>query len=277
MTEKKRAGVKFFIIILTSTVFTILLHQVRHDPLMTLGTKPTSIIITSGYFAPAAFASLALAFCIMGLMFLAVQKTIHGTKLGKGALFGTALGGMYLVGMIEAYVVYPVPLFGEFYTGLVDGSGILLMGLLLGRYMAEDMPAGNIPARPASSAFLTIPVIYVLMRYFSYTVLNIDSTYSTHPVATFLWTAGMGCWCGIMYLLVGRGPGQKNPLKQALVFGGLVFGINWLIFNLFVLLFIRVSALDLLCRSVFDSIAVIIAVYISSFSSRKQASPQGVE
>jgi len=80
-----------------------------------------------------------------------------------------------------------------------------------------------------------------------------------------------------MYILVGRGIGYENPLKQAMVFGGLVFGINWLIFNLFALLFIRVSVLDLLYRSIFDSLAIIIGVYISSLISRKQVTPQGIK
>jgi hypothetical protein len=279
MTENKRRkqAVKFFLIILASTVFAVLLHQLHHDPLMTLSTKAKSIIITSGYFPPVAFASLAMAFCIMGLMFLAIQKTLHGTKQFKGALFGIALGGMYLVGMMEAYVVYPVSLFGEFYTGMVDGSGILLMSLLLGKYMADDMPDGERMARPMFPAILIIPVIYVLMRYFSYTVLHIESSYSTRPLATFIWTAGMGCWGGVMYILVGRGTGYENPLKQAMVLGGLVFGINWVIFNLFALLFIKLSVLDLLYRSIFDSLAIIIGVYISSFFSRKRVTPQGMK
>jgi hypothetical protein len=275
--KKKMQGVKFFLIILASTVFAVLLHQVHHDPLMTLSTKAKSIIITSGYFPPVAFASLAMAFCIMGLMFLTIQKTLHGTKQLKGAFYGIALGGMYLVGMIEAYVVYPVSLFGEFYTGMVDGSGVLLMSLLLGKYMADDMPDRGRLARPTFPAILIILAIYVLMRYFSYTVLPIESSYSTRPLATFMWTAGMGSWGGVMYLLIGRGIWYENPLKQAMVFGGLVFGINWLIFNLFALLFIRVSVSDLLYRSMFDSLAIIIGVYISSFFPRKVVTPQGVE
>ena len=72
-------------------------------------------------------------------MFLAIQRALHGTKRAKGALFGIALGGMYLIGMIEAYVVYPVSLFDEFYTGMVDGSRILLMSLLLGKYMLDPV------------------------------------------------------------------------------------------------------------------------------------------
>ena len=275
--KKKTQGVKFFLIIIAGTVFAVLLHQVHHDPLMALSTKARSIIITSGYFPPVAFASLAMAFCIMGLIFLAIQKTLHGAKQLKGALFGIAMGGMYLVGMMEAYVVYPVSLFGEVYTGMVDGSGILLMSLLLGKYMADDMPERERLARPTFPAILIILVIYVLLRYFSYSVLHIESSYSTRPLATFMWTAGMGCWGGVMYLLIGRGIGYENRLRQAMVFGGLVFGINWLIFNLFALLFIRVSVLDLLYRSVFDSLAIIIGVYISSFFSRKQVTPQGIK
>ena len=275
--KKKNKGLRFFLIIFASTVFAVLLHQVHHDPLMTLSTKAKSIIITSGCFPPVAFASLAMAFCIMGLMFLAIQKTLYGTKQLKGALFGIALGGMYLIGMIEAYVTYPVSLFGEFYTGMVDGSGILLMSLLLGKYMADDMPDRERLACPAFPAILIIPVIYVLIRYFSYTVLHIESSYSTRPLVTFIWTAGMGCWGGVMYLLIGRGKGYENHLKQAVVFGGFVFGINWVIFNLFALLFIRVSVLDLLYRSLFDSLAIIIGIYISSFFSRKQVTPQGMK
>lgn len=270
--KKKMQGGKFFLIILAGTVFAVLLHQVRHDPLTTLSTKGRSIIITSGYFPPAAFAGLAIAFGIMGLMFLAIQKNLRGTKRVKGALFGVALGGMYLVGVVEASVVYPVSLLGEVYTGMVDGSGILLMSLLLGKYMADDVPGGESLGYRVLPAVLLIPVVYVLMRYFSYTVLRIESSYSTRPLATLLWTAGMGCWVGAMYILVGRDMPRRSPLEQAAVFGGLVFGINWVLFNLFVLLFIEIPVSDLLYRSVFDSLAVIIGVCLASeFSSRPVA------
>lgn len=271
---KKRRGVTFFLIVLAGTIVAVLLHQLHHDPLMTLSTKARSVVVTSGYFPPAALASLAVAFCVMGLVFLAIQKRLHGTKQRKGAFFGIALGGMYLVGMIEAYVTYPVSLFGEIYTGMVDASGILLMSLLLGRYMADDVPDGERPVSPPFSVILIITAIYVLMRYFSYTVLQIESSFPTRPLATFLWTAGMGCWIGVMYLLIGGGIRNETPFRQAVVFGGLVFGINWIIYNLFVLLFIRASVLDLLSRAVFDALAIMIGVFVSSFFTRKRGASQ---
>lgn len=271
--KRNMQQVKFLLSIFAGTVFAVLLHQVHHDPLMTLSTEARSIIITSGYFPLAAFASLAMAFCIMGLMFLAIQKTLHGSKHLKGALFGISLGGMYLVGMIEAYVVYPVPLLGELFTGMVDGCGILLMSLLLGKYMADDMLDGEKPPRPTSLVVI-IPVIYVLVRYFSYTVLHIESSYSTQPQATFLWTAAMGCWIGIMYMAIGRNICPGSPLKQSLTFGGLIFGVNWFIYNLFTLLFIKASILDLLYRCIFDSLAIVLGVYISLFLLIKRGTLQ---
>ncbi len=62
-----------------------------------------------------------------------------------------------------------------------------------------------------------------------------------------------------------------------MIFGGLIFGINWLIYNLFTLLFIRVSALDLLYRCIFDALAISIGVSISIFVSRKRETLQKAE
>lgn len=256
---------KFVAIVLAGAVFAVVLHQVHHDPLMTLQTKSRSVVVTSGYFPPVAFASLVAAFGIMGAMFLALQKSLYGTRVTKGALFGIALGGMYFIGMLEAYVVYPVPLLGEVFTGAVDASGILLMSVLLGRYLAADAPDGDSPRAPLLPAVLIIAAAYVLTRYFSYAVLHIESSSSTRPLATFLWTAAMGCWVGVMYPLIGRGLLPGSPFKRALAFGGGVFGVNWLVFNLFALLFISVPLSDLLCRSMLDALAIIAAVYLASF------------
>lgn len=274
--KKKKRGLRFSLIVFASTVFTVILHQLHHDPLMTLAGRAKSIVITSGYFPPAAFAGLALAFCIMGLMFLMVQRSLRGTGRLKGALFGAALGGMYLIGMLEVYVLFPVSLFGEFYTGAADCAGILLMGVLLGRYAADDTHRGEGPVRPVFPALAIIPVVYVLIRYFSYTVIDIESSCSTRPLATFIWTAAMGCWGGAMYVLIGRGIAYGSPFRQAVVFGGLVFGVNWLIFNLFALLFIETSLPDLVYRSIFDALAIALGIYISSFFSGKKVMSQGM-
>lgn len=259
---------KFFLIIVASTVLAVLLHQVHHDPLMNLGSKPQSIVITSGWFPPVAFTALVLSFCAMGLIFLGIQKTLRGMKLRKGGVFGLALSGIWIIGMLEAYVLFPVSLFGEIYTGTADSCGILLMSILLGKYLADDTRDREKHPGTMFPAIVLLPVMYVMMRYFSYIVLHIESSYTTRPLATFLWTAGMGGWIGVMYSLVGRDMWHRQPLKHAVVFGGLVFGLNWILFNLFALLFVVVPVSDLLYRSVVDAFAVMMGVYLFSLVQR---------
>ena len=258
---------KFLLIVVASTVFAVLLHQVHYDPLMNLKTKPQSIVITSGWFPPVAFVSLALSFCIMGLIFLWVQKTLQGTGLRKGVLFGLALSGLWIMGMIEAYVIFKVSLLGEIYTGIADSCGILVMSVLLGKYLAKDNTGQEKQKSVKFAAILIILVMYLIVRYCAYVVLYIDSAYSTRPLATLLWTVGMGGWVGIMYRLVGGEIGPHHPLKDAVMFGGLVFGLNWLLYNLFALLFIVVPVSDLISRSGFDTFGVILGVYLSSMLS----------
>lgn len=264
----KRAA-KFVAIILASAVFSVLLHKAHHDPLMSLASKPRSIAVTSGYFPAIAFAALVMAFSIIGLTFLAIQKELPGKKERKGVLFGVALGGMYFVGMIEAYVVYPVPFLGEIYTGLVDGVAIVAMCFLLGRHLAGVAPDAQKQPPPAYAIAASVVISYVLVRYFAYAAIGIESAYSSGSLATLLWTTGMGCWIGVIYLLVGIHISKEDTLKQALAFGAFVFGMNWLIFNLFVLLFIKIPVADLLYRSIADAIAVTVGVYAPSAFRRR--------
>ena len=269
--KQQKSGWGFILIIVASTILAILLHQLHDDPLMHLKSKPQSILITSGWFPPVAFIALAFTFGVMGRIFLGIQKTFRGTKLWKGGVFGFALSGLWIIGMTEVYVLYPVSLFGEIYTGIADSCGILLMSLLIGKYRADDTLNGETHMSTTFPAIIIITVIYIMVRYFSYAVLQIESSYVTRPLATFLWTAGMGGWIGVMYILISGGMLRMHPLKRAVLFGGLVFGNNWILFNLFALLFIVTPVLDLVYRSVFDALAVILGAYISSIFQRRYA------
>ena len=260
---------KYLLIVFASTILSVLLHQVYDDPLMNLSGKTQSIVITSGLFPPVAFTALASTFGIIGFIFLGIQKSLRGSKLRKGMVFGLAMSGVWIIGMTEAHVLFSLSLFGEIYTGIADGSGILVMSLLLGKNLADDTFEEKILPETTYLAITIIAVIFILVRYLSYSVLHIESSYTTQPLATFLWTMIMGSWIGIMYTLIGMNIYQRNPLKHALLFGGLVFGLQWIIFNLFALLFIVVPVLDLILRSVFDTLAIILGVYFFSMFQRR--------
>ncbi|MFC1867683.1 hypothetical protein ACFL0H_06070 [Thermodesulfobacteriota bacterium] len=268
----QKKTLKFLLIVFTCTILSVLLHQVYDDPLMNLSGKTQSIVITSGLFPPVAFTALATTFGIIGLIFLGIQKSLWGSKFRKGMVFGLAMSGVWIIGMTEAHVLFSLSLFGEIYTGIADSIGILVMSLLLGKNLADDTLEEKTIPKTTYLAITIIAVMYIIVRYLSYSLLHIESSYTTQPLATFLWTMIMGSWVGIMYSLIGMNIYQKNPLKNALLFGGLVFGLQWIIFNLFALLFIVVPVFDLISRSVFDTFAIILGVYFFSMIHPRFAS-----
>ena len=259
---------QFIFIVMISTIIAVLLHQIHNDPLMNISSKTQSIVITSGFFPPIAFAALAMTFSIIGLIFLRIQNRLLGSKIQKGMLFGIVMSGIWIIGMTEAHVLFSLSLLGEIYTGFADSCGIFILCLLLGKYFADDTPANKSKPKTRYISILIIATMYIVVRYFSYTILNIESAYITNPFGTFIWTAAMGIWIGIMYVVMDMNIYKKIPFKHALLFGGLVFGLQWILFNLFALLFVVVPVSDLLFRSVFDTIAIILGVYF--FSVKKQ-------
>jgi hypothetical protein len=86
------------------------------------------------------------------------------------------------------------------------------------------------------------------------------SAYSEKPIPTFLWTVGIGLWIGVMYWLL-RENNQKSSMFNAFRFGVQLFGSYWLIYNLFVLLFVRVSLSDVFVRVIIDVLSVTIGIW----------------
>jgi len=264
---KKNKALRFLVIVIMSTIVSVIFHQIHNDPLMNLAGKTQSFLITSGMFPPVAFSSLAATFAIIGLIFLGIQKSMQGSKSKKGIFFGIAISGIWIIGMIEAHVLFSLSLFGEIYTGFADSIGIFTMCYFLGKNFADDTLIDTpLKKDTPKTSYLAVPIItimYILVRYFSYSILGIESAYIGNPVATFIWTLSMGGWIGIVYARMSLDM-YRSPLKNALLLGGIIFGVVWIIFNLFAVLFIIVPVSDLILRSGFDMLAVILGVYFFS-------------
>jgi hypothetical protein len=80
---------------------------------------------------------------------------------------------------------------------------------------------------------LVTALAYVNGRYVAYAVIQVNSGYAVRPVATFLWTLGMGLAVGLMYGLLKQGLRGNSPLGRALWFGVVVFGIVRVMCNFF--------------------------------------------
>ncbi len=71
-----------------------------------------------------------------------------------------------------------------------------------------------------------------------------------------------------MYWLLKETP-EGSAMVQAVRFGVLIFGVYWLIYNSFVLLFLKLSILNVFLRVIIDVVPVTAGIWIASKLSPK--------
>ena len=224
---------------------------------------PKSFIIESGLFQPAVIVLFFITFWALALVFVFIQDKLHGKKLLKGFRYGASFGVLWLIGMFEMSIAFGSPLKHEFFTGLLDCLSLILLGLLLGKFIAVDSTRhGNEKSNLGLLSVFIIASLFVVERYFRYfTLTYYNPGYFSNHLTTFTFTLTLGLWIGLMYRLLRQESAKYSPLKRALLFGGIVFGIDWLFYNLFLLLFLKLPLVEILLVPAFDILSVIIGIY----------------
>lgn len=260
---------KITVIVLVSVIMDILLHQIM--PITMTGTFAPSIFVERGWFPQAVSIALLITFGAMAAVFVLIQENLPGKKLSKGLWYGISFAGLWLIGFIEMCAAWGTPFMTEVLNWLPDGVPIILMSLLLGIYTATDSePATRNKMRGKVTPVLIIAACYFVGRYFAHWVVHTNA--GPNPVVTFLWTLAMAVWMGIMYAALGSGSRGHSPTTRALWFGGVVLGINWGIFYLFMLIFFEWPVLDLVIRPGLDVLFVTLGVYFcEKLQTRKVA------
>jgi hypothetical protein len=258
MTALKGHWWKILFAVLASVVVDMILHRL-FSPRIEYDYSP-SVFIEKGLFLPAAGIALLIWFGTLAIMFTLIQMNLSGSRIMKGWRYGIAFGVLCSLAIFEMSLIFNSLVADELRTSIADGLSILLLGLLLGRLTGTGghYVHRRTDLRPIS--IIVIPLFFVVGRYFGYGILHIMSAYSEKPIATFIWTSGIGCWIGIMYWLL-REANLKSSVAQAFRFGVQIFGCYWLIYNLFVLLFVRVSVSDVFVRVIIDVLSVTIGIW----------------
>jgi hypothetical protein len=253
--------------VLASVLLDVILHRlfaprIEYD-------FPPSFITEKGLFLPAASVALILWFGTLGIVFAFIQEKLPGTKGRKGWRYGVGFGGLCFLAIFEMCLIFGSPIASELRTSIADGVSLLFLGLLLGRFVGTDGKPffGGDKLKPV--LFFVIPFTFLLGRYFGYSIVHLLSAYNEKPITTFAWTLSIGLWISITYWLL-KEASNKAPVVQAFRFGILIFGPYWLIYNLFVLLFVNVSILDVFMRVVIDVLSVTVGVWVVNELSFKR-------
>jgi hypothetical protein len=234
---------------------------------------PKSAIARAGLI-PVAFTLFGLfTYGLLAIVFILIQDRLPGTRMKKGLMFGLLFGGMWIVYLLEPLPhVEGSPLIDVLVYPAADGITLVLEGLLMGRFIAADSREyGTLLISSNIVIIASVPIVFLAGRLLCYNVFHIYSSYATRSFATIIWAAATGIWIGIMYYFLRLGISEKSLLAKALYFGLIIFGIDYIMFNLFMPLVFEyqiwpigafLSYTDLFLRAANDIIFVTIGIYI---------------
>jgi len=261
MLVLKKHWWKILLAVFVSVLVDVILHRLL-APRIEYNYSP-SVLIEKGFFLPAVSIALIIWFGTLAIIFALIQGNLSGTKAMKGLRFGIAFAVLCFLAIFEMCLVFDSSLVDGLCTSTTDGISILLLGLLLGSLLGTDSASPRSRMKSSQKSFLVIALIFLVGRYFGYMIINIMSAYSEKPIETFLWTLGIGYWIAIMYWLL-KETLEGSAMVQAVRFGVLIFGVYWLIYNSFVLLFLKLSILNVFLRVIIDVVSVTVGIWKAS-------------
>lgn len=213
--------------------------------------------------------------------FYCIRNMISG-NYRIGFLFGFIIGLIWLFGMFEAGIIKNISQYKEFIFGVSESIPIIILGLLIAYSLRkEKTPFANNRTKQFSLSHINklkivfiISFTYLIFRYISYSFIHIESQFINKPISTLLWTFGNGILISVLFIFIRSLVSTKNIIRTVVVFGVVIFGIDWFIYNMFVPVFFNVSVHELIksfiVRSLLDIISVCISVYISEVFINKK-------
>lgn len=261
MNALKKNWWKVSLAVILGLALDIFLHEI--SPMGNIELEPGAFSQAIGLI-PAITLLLTILFAVIAVIFVLMQEGLDGQKWVKGLRYGLAIGSLWFVGMFEVNVVSLEPWSISIYWAFADAIPIVLMSLLIAVLTATD----TIPTAKKASG-LAIPIIglaFMVGRYLEYTVLQPQLGYWSNPLVTFGWTLILGLTVGMMYRLLASGLKGKSPLSRLLWFAGVVFGLNWWLFNIFApVLFQAPNAFTMeivTTRVIVDTLFVFLGVFV---------------
>jgi len=221
---------------------------------------PASYFVKNKLFEPAAGTFLLIVFIFLAFVFDLIQDKLSGDRISKGLRFGIAFGGLWFFGLIGSSIFLGSPLAKELAMGVADGLPLLILGVLLGKLTATDCDRiSSIRLAVYARSVTVIAIFFIAGQYLAFVLIGGHfPNFNIGGIGAFLWTLIMGLWIGIMYCLLEDKTRTDYPIKKAFRFGGIVFGINWFFFNLFLFLIIDVPLLDPFILAGLNIVSVII-------------------
>jgi hypothetical protein len=264
MVNLRKNWWKILILTIIVTVIDIAGHIIEGTP---LPDEPLSIISKTIGLEAAISIYFIIFFLSISITFLIIEKWLSGSKIKKGLRYGIAWALIMYAGVCETNTILGTSVIADIRMAFVDAIPLIILGILLGKLFASKRQGNHIHTKKHFLTLITITLFFLIGRYFSYTILQIDSGFIERPLATFIWTFCMGLTFGILHLLAGKYVKGNNQIKRAIMFGAGIVGVNWFIYNLFAPLIFQESIINTLHnmivgRVIVDIVFITLGMYI---------------
>ncbi|MFB5761253.1 hypothetical protein [Paenibacillus medicaginis] len=260
--NNKKAILKLIGIIFIGVVLKVIQLPFLEDPLAKVfHLRMIKNVATT----PFALILIILSYLFFSIIFIKIQGRINGNKIYKGLIYGTLFGLLWFFGVIEMGIIHSNSIKQDILYGLGDALPLIVMGILLGMFFGSS--SKNQVSKKDVMPIIGITLIYSVGRYISYIVIGAQSSYIVKPIETLALTLVNGLLISILYYFVKDALQHYRLVKRAFVFGFIIFGIDWFLYNLFIPLIYDISLLQtvqsFLGRSIPDVLYACIGVFYS--------------
>lgn len=231
--------------------------------------------------APSVFAqsgTMPLAFTVYGIfaysliasLFLLVRKQTGGSRVWQGLPYGLTCCAVWIVYLLEP-LPHVAPLDRITYP-IADSLALIVMGLLLGWLFGNPARRADKKKRP----FPLLPVLavtgcFLAGRMIQYLIFGIYSSFDEKPLETVLWCllTGIAISCVMAWLI--RYVDSGSRIKRSFILGGLLFGVDLILFNFFMPLVFAADIPDLILRTLVDALTVTVGCL--AFPNQRYSNP----
>jgi hypothetical protein len=252
--------------------FIATLLRAMMQPLMPVGQQTVlapSMFINNGSMPIAFMVYGTFAYTIIAAIFLILHKHLSGNRIIKGLKFGilfSLLWSMYLMeplahGAPIDKITYPI----------ADSAVLILMGLMLGRFIAISSPVKKYKFTNHSLRNISvITVLFFIGRVIEYKIFNIYSTFNNSPLSSIIWVIGTGIVIGLIFDYINPLVISTSITYKSFIFGVVIFGVDLIAFNFFIPIVFSFDIIDLFTRTFVDIIFVFIGSYIANKVSTRE-------
>ena len=201
-----------------------------------------------------------IVYSLLATLFLLIQSKIAGIRIVRGLRFGLALSLIWIV-----YLLEPLPHAKSFILDnlayiIADSVSLLIMGILTGFLLADfnSHVLGKIKISKGDHVTIGFTImIFVIGRLIQYKLFNIYSSFDGKTMMTILWCILVGFVSASVINWFAR----KSNIFIAVV----IFGVNLILFNGFMVLVFDMSKLplgwlDLVLRTMIDTLAISVGI-----------------